>query len=132
MRKTLILLAAALLCACSANVKKEAVSKEGDNEIRVAVEINGADVVSVSIDETEEGVSKKELGDEYGLKRASGIGKEWDEQIAFLESYLAAHGAQDLLYDAQGRALNADVLSGCTISIQKYEQTYAQALDTEN
>ena len=85
MRKTLILLAAALLCACSANVKKEAVSKEGDNEIRVAVEMNGADVVSVSIDETEEGVSKKELGDEYGLKRASGVGKEWDQQIASLE-----------------------------------------------
>ena len=128
MKKMAILMAAALLCACSASVKKE----NGDEEIKVEVEMNGEDVVSVSIDETEGGVSKKEQKEEYGLKRASSIGKEWHEQIAFLEGYLAEHGAQDLLYDEQGRALNADVLSGCTISIQKYVETYQQALDEEN
>ena len=58
MKKMAILMAAALLCACSASVKKEAVSENGDEEIKVEVEMNGEDVVSVSIDETEGGVSK--------------------------------------------------------------------------
>ena len=71
----------------------------------------------------------------FGEQVMQMILKEWKgklPQIAFLEGYLAEHGAQDLLYDEQGRALNADVLSGCTISIQKYVETYQQALDEEN
>ena len=45
MKKMAILMAAALLCACSASVKKEAVSENGDEEIKVEVEMNGEDVV---------------------------------------------------------------------------------------
>ena len=69
MKKMAILMAAALLCACSASVKKEAVSENGDEEIKVEVEMNGEDVVSVSIDETEGGVSKKEQKEEYASVR---------------------------------------------------------------
>lgn len=37
------------------------------------------------------------------------------------------NGSDDLKYDDQGRAVNADVLSGCTISIEKYVDVYEDA-----
>ena len=70
-----------------------------------AVFDNGGKIVKVMIDEVEtrtafdsagqlagytgnEVVSKKELGDNYGMKAASGIGKEWYQQVETLEKWL--------------------------------------------
>ncbi|MGI6628415.1 MAG: hypothetical protein ACOX4K_08760 [Bacillota bacterium] len=43
----------------------------------------------VASDKTAQVKSKKELGDEYGMVRASTIKKEWHEQIAELEKWMA-------------------------------------------
>lgn len=40
--------------------------------------------------------SKRELGDEYGMKAASGIGKEWYEQINSLEDWLVGKNLREI------------------------------------
>lgn len=40
--------------------------------------------------------SKRELGDSYGMKAASGIGKEWYEQVNTLEDYLVGKNIRDI------------------------------------
>ena len=129
MRKGSWLVASALLLAgCGAGGGNgEAPIATDSGEIKAVVEMDGDQVTSVSIDETSDGQSKKEMKEGYRLKDASGIGKEWYEQIAFLENYLKENGSDALTFDDQGRAQNADVLSGCTISIEQYVEAYDQA-----
>ena len=43
---------------------------------------------TVANDLTAKGLTKVELGDGYGMRKASGIGKEWNEQIAELEKWM--------------------------------------------
>ncbi len=40
--------------------------------------------------------SKRELGDNYNMKKASGIGKEWYEQINSLESWLVGKNIEEI------------------------------------
>ena len=131
MRKVICLATALLLMAgCAGNEetkRAEATKKTDSGEIKAVVEMNDNKVTSVSIDETADGASKKEKKDDYGMKGNSSIQKEWYQQIAYLENYLVKNGSDDLKYDDQGRAVNADVLSGCTISIEKYVDVYEDA-----
>lgn len=46
--------------------------------------------------------SKKELGDDYGMRKASPIGKEWDEQAKALEDYVTGK----TLEEVKGIAVN--------------------------
>lgn len=48
-------------------------------------------------DASQEIHTKKELGDDYGLKAASGIGKEWYEQIDALEEWMRGKMVSDVL-----------------------------------
>ncbi|MFV0497677.1 MAG: hypothetical protein ACK5L0_05875 [Candidatus Fimivivens sp.] len=48
-------------------------------------------------DMTSEIETKKELGDAYGMKDASGIQKEWYEQIAALEDWMRGKTVDDVL-----------------------------------
>ena len=50
---------------------------------------------------------KKELGADYHMKTASGIGKEWNEQVKFFENYVAKHGIEKLELKDNGKAANA-------------------------
>ena len=131
MRKVICLATALLLmtgCAGNGETKSaEATKKTDSGEIKAVVEMKDNKVTSVSIDETADGASKKEKKDDYGMKGNSSIQKEWYQQIAYLENYLVKNGSDDLKYDDQGRAVNADVLSGCTISIEKYADVYEDA-----
>lgn len=131
MRKVICLATALLLmagCAGNGETKSaEATKKTDSGEIKAVVEMKDNKVTSVSIDETADGASKKEKNDDYGMKGNSSIQKEWYQQIAYLENYLVKNGSDDLKYDDQGRAVNADVLSGCTISIEKYVDVYEDA-----
>lgn len=131
MRKVICLATALLLmagCAGNGETKSaEATKKTDSGEIKAVVEMKDNKVTSVSIDETADGASKKEKKDDYGMKGNSSIQKEWYQQIAYFENYLVKNGSDDLKYDDQGRAVNADVLSGCTISIEKYVDVYEDA-----
>ena len=44
------------------------------------------------------------------MKTASGIGKEWNEQVKFFENYVAKHGIEKLELKDNGKAANACLL----------------------
>ena len=63
-------------------------------------------------------LSKKELGDAYGMRAASPIGKEWDEQVEAIEAYAVGKTVEELktkAIDETGAVKDADLASGATI-----------------
>ena len=63
-------------------------------------------------------LSKKELGDDYGMRVASPIGKEWDEQVEAIEAYAVGKTVEELktmAIDENGVVKDADLASGATI-----------------
>lgn len=85
-------------------------------------------LTGVNIDEIKDGESKKDLGDEYDMKKASGIGKGWYEQIEFLENYIIENGVDSVKLNADGYAESEDVKAGCTINLK----TIMEAVDEAN
>ena len=76
--------------------------------------------------------TKKELGDEYGMKAASGIGKEWFEQAAVMEEYLVgktAKGVLEIAVDESEKPTDPDLLAGVTVSIGGYQTAAAKAVE---
>ncbi len=68
--------------------------------------------------ETGEILSKKELGEDYGMKAYSPIGKEWDEQVEAIESYAVGKTVEELktsAIDESGVVKDADLASSATI-----------------
>lgn len=60
--------------------------------------------------------TKLELGDDYGMKKRSGIGKEWYEQSESFCAYLVGKTADEIAgIPADGS--DADLASGCTIGL---------------
>lgn len=97
-------------------------------EISATVTKKDGKITGVTLDEvTEDGDSKKDLGDDYGMKARSGIGKEWYEQIEFLENYIVENGVDAVKLDADGYAENEDVRSGCTINIKSFMEAIDEA-----
>ena len=75
---------------------------------------------------TGEHPTKKELGDGYGMKAASGIGKEWFEQAEALEDWCVGKTVEEVVtmptYDkGDGRHTqvpdDVDLKTGCTIDM---------------
>lgn len=74
--------------------------------------------------------TKNELGEEYGLKAQSPIGKEWYEQAAALAQYVTGKTADEVMGIAltdEGRADQADLKSSVTIKIADYIDLIAEA-----
>lgn len=64
--------------------------------------------------------TKNELGDRYGMKKASGIGREWNEQAAAFAAYAAGKSADELSAIAlteEGRPAGAELAASVTISV---------------
>ena len=83
----------------------------------VALYISGGRIVWVNWNAAnEDGTqSKKEAGDSYGLKSASGIGAEWYQQAEAFEQYVIEHqGVEGLTTGDDGKT---DAISGCTIAV---------------
>ena len=67
--------------------------------------------------------TKVELGDQYGMKKASGIGKEWYEQIAALEDWMVGKTIDEVMsmsVTAEGTTDEADLTSSVTIHVGDY------------
>ena len=78
---------------------------------------------------TGEHPTKKELGDGYGMKAASGIGKEWFEQAEALEDWCVGKTVEEVVtmptYDkGDGRHTqvpdDVDLKTGCTIDMGSF------------
>ncbi len=75
--------------------------------------------------------TKMEKGAEYGMKGNSGISKEWNEQSAFMSSYIVGKTAAEIeaIELADGYAAADDVLAGATIHINAWQATVLKAID---
>lgn len=129
MKKACVIVFALLLGGCSSGNDK-AVEKSGTGtytnskgEVTTAkVKVEGDTITEVKIDETakDKEKTKRELGNDYNMKQASGIGKEWYEQVDFLENYIVKHGVDSIELNDDGTADNDDVEAGCTITIDGF------------
>ncbi|MFO7951828.1 MAG: hypothetical protein R6U91_03355 [Bacillota bacterium] len=84
----------------------------------------------VTSDPTVEYPTKKELGDEYGMRDASEIDKEWDEQIAALEEWMVGKTVEEitsleLLED--GAPDDSDLVTSVTITVTSYLEALDEA-----
>lgn len=67
--------------------------------------------------------SKNELGDAYGMKKASSIGKEWNEQAAAFAQYAVGKTVEELkgiAVNADGQATDADLAASVTLEVADF------------
>lgn len=77
--------------------------------------------------------TKIELGDEYGMKKASKIGKEWYEQAEAFAKYVVGKTAEEvkgIAVDAEGHTTAEDLVASVTVSIDGLQDTVAKAQAT--
>jgi len=93
------------------------------------------DVVQSTSVKDEEGVvtgftwnekSKKELKEEYGMKVASAIDKEWYEQAAAIEAFILENGPDAVSVDENGYI---DNITGVSMKDGSYTKVYKKALE---
>lgn len=73
--------------------------------------------------------TKNELGAAYGMKAASGIGKEWNEQAAAFAAYAVGKTAEEvkgIAVDA-GLATDADLVASVTIHVTDFIEVVSKA-----
>ncbi len=73
--------------------------------------------------------TKNELGDAYGMKKASTIGKEWNEQAAAFAAYVTGKTVAEVqgIAVAEGLATDADLKASVTVHITDFQAIIAKA-----
>lgn len=69
--------------------------------------------------------SKQDLGEAYGMKEFSGIGKEWNEQADAFAAYCVGKTVDEVTGIA---ADDADLTASCTIHIDGFQAAVAKAV----
>lgn len=135
MKKLLILATALMLLAgCSSKPTTKVGKYESEpndkGDVTVAeVKLEGDKITSVFIDVNTANGSKKELKEEYGMKKASAIGKEWYEQAAALEQFIVENGVDAVTVGEDQKATNEDLLAGCTMAVKDYVDAVKAAIE---
>lgn len=76
--------------------------------------------------------TKRQKGSDYPLAAASSLKKGWAEQADAFAAYLkgmTVDQAAQLKTDDEGKAVDTDLLSGCTIEVEHYRQAVARACE---
>ena len=74
--------------------------------------------------------TKRQKGDDYPLAAASSLKKGWAEQADAFADYLIGKTPEEvsmLKLDNDGRGTDADLLSGCTIAVDRYRDAISKA-----
>ena len=74
--------------------------------------------------------TKNELGEAYGMKKASKIGKEWNEQAAAFAKYVTGKTLDqvaNIAVNKEGHATGSDILASVTIGISDFQAAIAKA-----
>ena len=74
--------------------------------------------------------TKNQLGDGYGMKKASSIGREWNEQAASFCAYVTGKTAAEvkgLAVDESGKAADADLAASVTVGIGEFQALIEKA-----
>lgn len=83
------------------------------------------DIGEVTADFEEERKTKQELGEEYGMKAASSISKEWNEQADAIAEYVIGKTSAELetieVAD-DGKAKDVDLVSKATMAISPFKE----------
>ncbi|SES71079.1 hypothetical protein [Anaerobranca gottschalkii] len=103
-------------------------------QVRVDFDAEG----KVTSDKSAPLLTKKKLGDNYGMKRASQIGKEWYEQIAALENWMVGKTISEItglktkvVDDAHKHVPDVpELTSSVTITVESYLAAVKKAYDT--
>ncbi|NLH92575.1 MAG: lipoprotein [Atopobium sp.] len=80
-------------------------------------------------------LTKKEKGDDYGMKKASAIGKEWYEQAEALEKWAVGKTVNEFVNmavtdnDGEKLADDADLKTSCTIGVDSFLAAFQVAAD---
>lgn len=96
---------------------------------QVKIKFDAAGVVTNREDEL---MTKQELKEAYGMKKASGIEKEWYEQANALAAMLVGKTAEEISampLDEDGYSTDAEVLASVTVNINEYLAVVAEAFD---
>ena len=81
----------------------------------ITAKVTGGHLESVDWNELHYmGQNKKELGDAYGMKMASSVGKEWYEQAKAIEDALVKRGPASIKTTEQGSVIS---VSGASINV---------------
>ena len=85
----------------------------------------------ITSDLTAEVASKNELGDAYGMKTASSIGKEWNEQAAAYAAYAVGKTADEVNGTAvtEGVPSDTDLAASVTVHIADFNTVITKAVD---
>lgn len=86
----------------------------------VQTKINFSTTGEITTDLAAEFVSKHELGDAYDMRKASPIGKEWDEQAAALSEYVIGKTLDEvkgIAIDESGYPTSEDLTSSVTMNV---------------
>jgi hypothetical protein len=81
--------------------------------------------MKLTSDVNAENKTKVELGDGYGMKKASSIGKEWFEQIAALEDWMMGKTVEEI--KAVNTEEDADLKASVTVGVESYVQVVEEA-----
>ncbi len=78
-------------------------------------------------------LTKRELKDDYGMRSASGIGKEWYEQGQAFEQYAIGKTAKEIAgiaLNESGKPADADLSAGVTVSVGDLQKAVVKAIDS--
>jgi len=90
----------------------------------------------ISTDKAAEQKTKKELGDDYGMKKQSSIGREWYEQIEALEDWMEGKTIEQIK-GMKTKVVNeshqnvpdeADLTSSVTVTVEDYIAAVEEAV----
>jgi hypothetical protein len=71
------------------------------------------------------------MGEEYGMEKASGIGKEWNEQAEAFAKFVTGKTAAEIegiAVDAEQHVLDTDLKASVTISVGDFKAAIAKAM----
>ena len=96
------------------------------DELESVVTADGTGAVTLPTDDR----TKRQKGDDYPLAAVSSLKKGWTEQADAFAKHLTGRTPEEvkaIQTDADGKATDADLLSGCTIRVDQYRDAVAKA-----
>ena len=98
------------------------------DEVEISVTGDSTGKVTMPTDDR----TKRQKGDDYPLAAVSSLKKGWAEQADAFGSWLEGKTPEEvkkLKTDADGKPTDADLLSGCTIAVDRYRDAVVRACE---
>ena len=96
------------------------------DELELSISADGSGRVTLPTDWR----TKRQKGEDYPLAAASSLKKGWSEQADAFAEYLVGMTPEQVALlglDEDGRATDADLLSSCTIAVDRYREAVSRA-----